>query len=358
MDFLRFGLFSVGYCLLYQTWSTIGSTIDVDGWDYDHHHTKPEDWTGVCKLGRAQSPININTHETVKAKIQKPFIFHNYFEKTESTLRNNGHTLVMEFGAGGSSRKWINGGALPGNNFELRQAHFHWGSTGDQGSEHTINNRYSPMEMHLVHWNKDIAETYEEAVKHKSYNSLAVVAVNFKLGEMNSKLENFFLSTKKVRTQNQITNLEQGVILEDFLPDNTDKFFRYNGSLTTPGCNQIVVWTIFKERVEISQSQMDAFRRTTYIHEDEDSARFISNNYRPTQPLNGRRVLDIKLKSLKPHGNRKDKEKFNNSEDMKNKKGKMVNNKSLKNGGNAMITSMTKKYSMYFRLIVVIYFLY
>ena len=88
--------------------------------------------------------------------------------------------------------------------------------------------------------------------------------------------------------------------MEDFLPDNTDKFFRYNGSLTTPGCNQIVVWTIFKDRVEISQSQMDAFRRTTYIHEGEDSARVISNNYRPTQPLNGRRVLDIKLKSLKP----------------------------------------------------------
>ena len=350
MNMIATKIFYCACFILLHSRSAKGSTTDE--WDYDHHHTKPEDWKGVCKLGRAQSPIDINTHQTLKVKIKKPISFHNYFERTKSTLRNNGHTLVMEFdrshryGQDGtkSNTKWIEYGGLPGSKFELKQAHFHWGSTGDQGSEHTINNQYSPMEMHFVHWNRDIAESYEEAVQYEKYNSLAVLAINFKLGEKNQKLDEFFDSIKDVQIQNQITNMKNGVILEHFLPDNTDKFFRYNGSLTTPGCNQIVVWTIFKEQIEISQDQMDAFRRTTYVHSGERSARVISNNYRPTQPLNGRNILDIKVKSLKPKRINDDNTKFGHNDNEEYEKTIMVNEKS---SNRAYITSDISKAIVY-----------
>ena len=36
--------------------------------------------------------------------------------------------------------------------------------------------------------------------------------------------------------------------LKSLLPKDTKNFYRYQGSLTTPGCNQIVVWTVFKVR--------------------------------------------------------------------------------------------------------------
>lgn len=42
----------------------------------------------------------------------------------------------------------------------------------------------------------------------------------------------------------------------DDLLGNVDRhsYFRYNGSLTTPQCNEAVVWTVFKESIKVNQN--------------------------------------------------------------------------------------------------------
>lgn len=49
------------------------------------------------------------------------------------------------------------------------------------------------------------------------------------------------------------------ISLFDLMPNNRDEYFRYIGSLTSPDCDETVIWTIFSESVPISHSQVMIF---------------------------------------------------------------------------------------------------
>jgi carbonic anhydrase len=50
--------------------------------------------------------------------------------------------------------------------------------------------------------------------------------------------------------------LNETLSLRDLLPESLSKFYRYMGSLTTPGCQEIVVWTVFADPITASESQV------------------------------------------------------------------------------------------------------
>jgi carbonic anhydrase len=69
-----------------------------------------------------------------------------------------------------------------------------------------------------------------------------------------------------VPTYSDETILKNLVSLKDLLPAQTKSFYRYSGSLTTPKCNEIVIWTVFDNPVAISEQQASRLAIPFNVH--------------------------------------------------------------------------------------------
>lgn len=149
----------------------------------------------------------------------------------------------------------ISGGGLRGR-FVFSQLHFHWSSDLKRGgSEHVIYPQRYPAEMHLVHYNAKYGKM-EEAVRHG--DGLAVLAVFIEVSDRwgHVAFRRFVNQFDSIITEGQEVNVTQPTMLMDFLPDELGNFYRYSGSLTTPGCLEIVTWTVFDSSIAVSARQV------------------------------------------------------------------------------------------------------
>ncbi|XP_071034778.1 putative carbonic anhydrase 3 isoform X4 [Parasteatoda tepidariorum] len=168
--------------------------------------------------------------------------------------------------------------------FLFRQLHFHWGISDSDGSEHRINGIQFPLETHLVF----------ESLKNTTNGgkTLAVLAIFFKISaEKNVILDPIFRTLTKIRNVEDEEPILSKLRLRDLLPRNTKKYFRYEGSLTTPPCTEGVVWTVFSETLSLSKEQMEKFRQ---LHLIGQTSHNLSFNHRPVQKLNNRIILESK----------------------------------------------------------------
>uniref|UniRef100_T1GFP1 Alpha-carbonic anhydrase domain-containing protein n=1 Tax=Megaselia scalaris TaxID=36166 RepID=T1GFP1_MEGSC len=74
---------------------------------------------------------------------------------------------------------------------------------------------------------------------------------------------------------------------------DTDKFFTYKGSLTTPPCSEAVTWVLFPDPIELNYLQIQKFRRLQDNLEDA-----LVDNFRSIQPIGNRRVFYRKVNSF------------------------------------------------------------
>nr|KAG5687653.1 hypothetical protein BaRGS_027545 [Batillaria attramentaria] len=168
--------------------------------------------------------------------------------------------------------------------YSVAQYHFHWGSVDTQGSEHTVDCKAYPMEMHVVTFNRKYGDL-ERAMKRE--DGLAALGIFFEISSKdNPDFQPIIEALAKINRPGIVIELAP-VPLRDLLPADTGRYYRYPGSITTPPCREVVTWTVFSEPVRISAKQMKAFRSLWF----EDRMPDGYNNFRPVQPLNRDRII-------------------------------------------------------------------
>ncbi len=217
-------------------------------------HSGPAHWGDLspafatCKTGRNQSPVNVDLNRAVGTTNLPGMDVH--YAKGAASIINNGHTIQVNMPAG-------NHITVAGHRYDLLQFHFH------TPSEHQLNGRNLPMEMHLVH--KD------------AKGNLAVIGILFKEGAHNAALQQVIDHLPgDVGKKHDLAGAD--IDLKAFFPKNT-RFVQYSGSLTTPPCSEGVYWMEFVEPVEASKAQIAAMQK------------LLGHNNRPVQPHNARHLL-------------------------------------------------------------------
>lgn len=173
------------------------------------------------------------------------------YKETGGTVVNNGHTYKFTPTDGG-------GVTIGGKYFRLLQFHFH------TPSEHTVNGGAYPMEGHLVNQADD--------------GTIAVVGVFFENGRANDVVSAVWAAVGGVEEEKE---LEGAVNPTGLLPTSGLSYWRYAGSLTTPDCQEGLIWTVLKANSTADPANIANMQSA------------FGGNARPVQPLNGREITEV-----------------------------------------------------------------
>ncbi len=268
------------------------AAVSAQGLSWNHNPDDaalgPSGWGTIdpsfetCLTGESQTPVDIAAGApTTGAQLQFSY------PDNPLVVENNGHVIEVPIPAGNGNTLRVGS-----NTYSLLQFHFH------APSEHTLNGRSFPMELHLVHRN--------------TAGELAVVGVFLEVGPGSRPLfDDIFTNAPDVAGEEHETHAEMNA--KSILPalasaavqspavqmpgvggaDQLGMIGRYNaysGSLTTPPCSEGVSWYVLKDTVRISQTAVD--RMHELVAEFPGYEGFPDNN-RPVQPLNGRTITNV-----------------------------------------------------------------
>ena len=202
------------------------------------------DWA-KCGTGNRQSPIDIRDGMKVELE-QIAFDYH----PSSFNVTDNGKTVQVMVGGG-------NFITVGNRMYELIQFHFH------RPSEERINGKGYEMVVHLVH--KD------------AEGRIAMLALLLERGKPQPVIQTVWnnLPLEKYDTAAPSTVLDP----MDLLPGRRD-YYTFMGSMTTPPCQEGVLWIVMKEPVQASPQQMALFSRLYPL------------NARPVQPSAGRIIKE------------------------------------------------------------------
>jgi carbonic anhydrase len=204
-----------------------------------------------CKVGKEQSPIDIQTAE----KADLPPLRFEYKSEPLKYLINNGYTIRVNYHDAPGSGNFL---MVGDKRYQLTQFHFH------HPSEEYVHGKPYPMVLHLMHQASD--------------GKVAGVAVFLRQGAANKTVQQIWDHMPMTKgNEQEIPGVE--INPAGLLPRDTG-YYMYMGSVTAPPCTEGVTWFVLKTPIDVSAEQISAF------------AKLYPHDVRPIQPRNGRIVKE------------------------------------------------------------------
>jgi carbonic anhydrase len=198
-------------------------------WRYDQQ----QQWPPACLTGSERSPIDITTSRLVTEPVLT--VGYRSFVPMKYNNERGVKFIVRTPGAGGGITI-VEGGRQ--TNYTLYEMHFH------VPGEHRFNGTPAPMELHLVH--KDLQG-----------NQKIVITVLF---DNTAQLPNLGLDeiiplfpTASCRYIDAQGSVDPTKLLPD--RDHRDRYYVYDGALTTPDCDPGLRFFVFDARVNAKREQ-------------------------------------------------------------------------------------------------------
>lgn len=141
------------------------------------------------------------------------------------------------------------------------------------------------LELHIVSHEQRF-KNFSTAVRNK--RGVAVLGVLFHVADAkNLVLKNLLDSAESVKdTAGQSSDVKLPMVPEQFLPNDRSQYFRYEGSLTTPSCDESVVWTVLKSSIPFAIDQIERFKQVK-----DSNGTQLTHNFRLIQNLNARPLI-------------------------------------------------------------------
>jgi carbonic anhydrase len=212
---------------------------------YEEGPLGPGQWPGLCRAGMMQAPIDIQQAEKLPINNLR-FLY----KPVDLDVINdcNQYRILVRF----PDNDWLMVGKKP---YFLSELHFR------APGENAVHGKRPRMSVQLVHLSAE--------------SRFVIVEVPVIAGRENPAMKTLLEHVPAPGKEIKAAGIK--IDAADFLPADRN-FYRFPGSLTTPICNEDVMWYVMENPVEFSEAQIAEYLK--YYH---DTAR-------PLQPLHGRPI--------------------------------------------------------------------